>query len=168
MNELKKAATHEAGHAVVAEAMGFRVHSATIEPSGEFLGGVFIENAMPEHRQPLTARETEQLERVMVFLYAGYLAECRVCPREPGPRDHEDQMFMYDCAMVATAGKPTRDQYERAAERAVTAVQACWPMVEAAAAALVAEKTLTGDRLREVLKPYDLAGARAGLTAILF
>jgi len=158
-------AYHEAGHAVVMEAVGVRVRRATIVPSKYESGSVCPHEG-----------ESDPASQVLIDL-VGVLAERRAAGRRPRLTFPSatavsyfhvkgdlieygaavDGLNAWEAAAVIAPSHRERTAYLRWQwERAAAMVERRWVEVEAVAAALLKRKTLYGSEVRRVIRAAHL------------
>ena len=148
-------AFHEAGHAVAARDRGFRLHRATIVPSGDYAG--IVEHSNPlrgidlgSDRSPLARLRAE--DAIIVHL-AGPAAQRRYKPRSyrsyHGKIDYERALGL----AVAQNGpfEAAKAQLRWLEIVARDMIEQQWHFVESVAEALLEKGTLSGAQLRRVL-----------------
>ena len=132
-------AYHEAGHAVVALALGRPVHKVSILPSRDKLGWC-------EYKKGVFRPSDDWLEREVLIALAGMAAEARhtgTYAREEAGRDLKFARSL----LVSRAGDRRADRLERrllAKVEALLGDDETWAAVEAVAAALLASGEISG------------------------
>lgn len=129
--ELERTAYHEAGHQVVTYRLGFYTHTTTIRPVPGVAG-----SAQGEGYWADGSRDADYI----VTLYAGFAAESRHDPEAAdscgscGDDEEAKELLQY-----SDLGEPECRQ------RANDLVAEYWPEIEAVAAQLLEDETLTGE-----------------------
>ncbi len=132
-------AYHEAGHAVVALALGRPVHKVSILPTRDRLGWC-------EYRKGVFRPTEDWLEREVLIALAGMAAEARhtgTYAREEASRDLKFARSL----LVSRAGDRRADRLERrflAKVEAMLGDDELWAAVEAIAAALLVSGEISG------------------------
>jgi hypothetical protein len=148
LRELKRAAHHEAGHAVIAYAYGFRPYLATIAATtDEFEGQVRIEISTFAMLYP------PALAKRLVYILAGIAAQDRYSRSSHaflcGAGDLEQFKNEWCKLHILTEGKCGRDyEFEQMARRAVNQF---WYAIRDFASVLLERNTLEGDELDQTL-----------------
>jgi hypothetical protein len=146
-----RAAHHEAGHCVAAEATGVPVKRATIEPAGG--GRVLIRKGIVGDIRTV-AEFKRAVEDKVVVLLSGPVAECfYVC-------DDVDELHKYGSTDLARAAEWHERQgldLPRLRRRAADLVERRWDEVARVARALTARGTLTGSEIQKAMSGGDLA-----------
>jgi hypothetical protein len=124
-------AFHEAGHAIVALALGSKVRVVEIAPRP---------HAHCAHRTPTNKAITA---------LAGDLAEQRACPNSPWDADVDFQVACGVAEHLAPAAP--LDALEAFRDRSQTLLDRHWREVEAVAGALLVYKSLTGDQVAGII-----------------
>ncbi len=138
-SELVATAYHEAGHAVVALALGRPVHRVTVRPNADRLGQCEFKKG---RHQPTD----DGLEDEILISLAGMAAEARatgIYERGGAVRD----LRFARSLMLQRASERGLDRYERrmlAKVENLLADDGHWRAVEAIAAELVAKETISG------------------------
>jgi hypothetical protein len=169
MSERELVAYHEAGHAVVAHALGLPVESVTIKPSPEddTLGSSAISAGAARREAERMAYDYSAVWRSLVLTVAGPVAQALEASRKPfagpSPRiDWNDAQFGMDlmdavdsCLSLGYPGEDgtvdtTAVLYEAEAAACVL-LRSRWGEVEDLAEHLLKAKTLSGDEVRAIL-----------------
>ena len=151
--ELVATAYHEAGHAVVALALGRPVHRVTVRPTADRLGQCEFKKG---RHQPTD----DWLEDEILISLAGLAAEARatgVYERAGAVRD----LRFARSLMLQRASKRGLDRYERrmlAKVENLLADDGHWRAVEAIAAELVAKETISGRQALHLLEQAARTG----------
>lgn len=149
---LEARARHEAGHAVVAEAMGHEVLSATIRP--DYLtgsGGSVATRLLPQDDEegPVPASRSE-----VAISLAGHLAQGEAHDYRLGSA-HDDYSNAVRVALMTSLseeGVGVEDVLRDARALAEGALAERPEAVEAVASELLQNESLTGDRIREIIR----------------
>ena len=134
---LERAAIHESGHAVVAEALGLTVDAIEITPGR---GETYLRN-YPESRE------------TALMLLAGYAAEARYDGEEfslVGHLGSDDYVRAHDL-LIFKLGLTGRILID-VRDATVILVEGLWPQITKLAEALKARQTVTGDVVRAMLR----------------
>ncbi len=143
-------AYHEAGHAVVAFALGRPIHKVTIAPNQNYLGACQIQKGRFKPTK-------DWLEDEMLILFAGMVAEAQVtgqyCPRGAA----QDLRGIRRYALMRAGGDRQVERLERRmldkTEHLLSDV-ATWEAVKLIAAELIKHTTISGRAARHF---YELA-----------
>lgn len=140
----RRFAVHEAGHAIVAIELGLPVHSVSIEPDGT--GSV----ARAEIGQTL------DLRKFVTINLAGWLAESIDNGRQPLPDGrasaaHDDARIENELLGAFLSVKDPDTFRQECSDHADRILMGRWPQVDILAAALLAERVLGGERVRDLL-----------------
>jgi len=185
-------AYHEAGHAAAHVALDVPIRSATIVPDGGTRGSVvgvplpkyvldwFAEGGLSFY-VPVPLRVRDRLERQIMILFAGELAQERETGTTEGSAvtlEHPehgivivdgDEHVILDLVDRLSYGDDDRSAYYawlRARTAVLLSVDEVWAMVDAIAAGLIEHKKLSGRQVRhhlhEVSLGVDLARERLG------
>ncbi len=151
-SDLRLVATayHEAGHAVMALALGRPIQKVTVAPNQNYLGACQIQKGRFKPTK-------DWLEDEILILFAGMVAESQVtgryCPRGAS----QDLRGIRRYVLMRTSGDAQVDRLERRlldkAEH-LLADAATWKAVESIAAELLKCETISGRAARHF---YDLA-----------
>jgi hypothetical protein len=165
MTSSRSTAYHEAGHAVVRRRLGLGVTGASIVEDDETVGRVhgyapgakYLEQLEIGMEVAFDGRTRKRIEQEIMCAWAGTLAEERLgelneAQRAVGARD--DVEVIRELAWRLHQGndyeaEPFVEWLRRRTE-GVLARELVWVQVEAVAEALLAERTLSGRRFREV------------------
>ena len=163
---LARTAYHEAGHVVVAMALGLPVERVTIRPTETLRGSVRLD--LPDYDAPGPILTPEQRVTIgiaeLAFSLGGPIAEAIAFGAEDTGswRDHAEA----DAAVDRTcdvAGVLSRQWRSWASARVESYLRQNWPLVERLVVALLMKPTLSGARVREITGPVP----RLDLTATL-
>lgn len=138
-------AYHEAGHAVVALALGRPVHKVSILPNRDRLGWC-------EFRKGVFRPSEDWLEREVLIALAGMAAEARHTGTYAREEARTDLKFARSL-LVSRAGDRRADRLERrllAKVEALLADDGVWAAVEAIVAALRASGEISGRAARHL------------------
>lgn len=150
MNDGSTAATayHEAGHAVVALALGRPVHRVSILPDRERLGVCFF-------GKPIFRPTEDWLEREMLIALAGMAAEARFTGADAWAGAAKDEQYAASLARERTGNAR---QAERLLRRALAKVEhllartAHWLAVERIARELIQAGAISGRAARHLFE----------------
>ena len=166
---LARSAYHEAGHAVVALALGLPIKKVTIEPTETLRGSVSLDLAdddAPE--ESLTPAQRVKLGIVeLSWALAGPLAEeIALGEADAGSRrDYRDADQAVE-RTDATMGTLPWQWRHWAATRVESYLRQNWDLVERLAVALLMQRTMTGTRVLEIVggvPPLDTAAVQKGI-----
>lgn len=161
--ELARVAHHEAGHAVVAFALGQHIGRVTIVPdkdkgsAGEAKRRV-LKVAREQERRSLTFREEQQLRDEIVSRFAGAQAEARfrgVVLQEvldEGTAEHDYEPVYTFAQALEGSLVPRTALLDYLQARAADLVDLHWFLIEALAVELLAHKALSGSAILRVLR----------------
>jgi ATP-dependent Zn protease len=150
--EATATAYHEAGHAVVALAVGRPVHKVSIRPKADWLGRC-------EFRKPLVRPSDDWLEDEILIALAGLAAEARHTGTYDRDAAGRDLRYVRKLA-AQRASERALDRFERrmlAKTENLLADDANWEAVEAIAAELLKLGEISGRAARHL---YDRATDR--------
>jgi ATP-dependent Zn protease len=155
--ERVRTAYHEAGHAVVHDALGIEVESVSIHPDGHTLGRVQL------------VRGGDAIDMVVALL-AGRIAE-ESCPAGPLPTGDRGDWRMIDSLLDSWVPDPI-DQYrlwQKLDRRARELVAQEWSAIERVAELLLECEEIDGERVsvphmkgRTIRESEDREGAPSG------
>jgi hypothetical protein len=140
-------AYHEAGHAVVALALGRPVHGVTIQPSREHQG-------VCEYRKGVFRPSEDWLEREILIALGGVAAEARYTGTYAWEQATRDQRYVRTLA-EQRAGPRHAERLERrllAKVEHLLAQEGHWRAVELIAAELLRRRTLSGRAVRHLFE----------------
>jgi hypothetical protein len=146
---------HEAGHAVIAQMLGVRVHLISIEPGEHWDGFVRHEKVLSKAQAYVLpdGRKRLRAERLMQIALAGPLAQRRYrrCSFRSA-HARSDYENVTDLALSICGSERSTDAYLRWLSIVVTeAVDRHWPIIDVVAKELFERRTLTGTALRELV-----------------
>jgi hypothetical protein len=157
----KATAYHEAGHAVVSRYTGREMKHVTIRPDRTTLGHVRLAKDRRLHRAlrdcidhmgAVTPGKKDAIERLVIILFAGGIAEKKQSRRKCFARsdiDHRQAMDLVES--LSSCHKELEAWAHLLWVRAESCVALWWPEIKAVAAALLERETLTGDEVKEIL-----------------
>ena len=159
-NELVGTAYHEAGHAVAALVLSLPLDTVTIEGFSKFWNP--IARCEPDTLGP---NERSIIEKAIVMWLAGYYAEQRACPQNDAKFGAQGCIevasdFAELLAIQPGADANAKDIFSRGSNRARRLAAEGMEMIADVAELLIAERTVTGERLVEVLGADRIAKAR--------
>ena len=147
---LRATAYHEAGHAVMALALGRPIQKVTVAPNQNYLGACQIQKGRFKPTK-------DWLEDEILILFAGMVAESQVTGRYCPKGASQDLRGIRRYVMMRTGGERQVERLERRlldkAEH-LLADAATWKAVESIAAELLKSETISGRAARHF---YDLA-----------
>lgn len=147
-------AYHEAGHAVVALALGRPVHRVSVRPSEQWLGRC-------EFQKGTWRRSQDPVETEILIMLAGLAAESRHSGRYAWDGAERDLWAVRELTERRASGTK---QFERLERRLLDKTEhlldqpGLWPAVEAIAAELLQHTTISG---RSARHHFDLSLAKA-------
>jgi len=163
-------AYHEAGHAVIGEALGVHMKTTSIVPGEGFDGQV-------RFRRVLRASDLDgsgngdrtrlRIERQIMVSYAGEAAQRRHRPRSVRPHHYQsDYQIIADLLRSLWAPGPSADAFAKwLALRTAEMVALHWPQIKRVAAALMERGSLSGEEVREAMwgpqRAVDSEGVKA-------
>lgn len=153
--KLQATAHHEAGHAVVAFLLGFRVTSATIVPGSDYAGMVVYRPRGKVDLKSATAVMRIKAEDWIISILAGDIAQRRYDPRSSrhwhgtADRSHATDIALSLCG----SGESATAYLAWLSIRTKDMVHGRWPIVEKIATLLLERKTISGDELRAAILP---------------
>ncbi len=153
---IRQTAIHEAGHAVAAFLLREKIKYVTIRPTQDSHGHMmhhvvrFARNEMFDD----SLRGRDRAERRIMTCFAGQIAQRKHAPRSRwrlgGSHDHEQAMELF--FHIDPPDQKARELYLALLWRQTEyLVEQHWKEIEAVAAALLEEETLSRDRTREVI-----------------
>lgn len=145
-------AYHEAGHAVVAIALGRSFRKVTIVPDEDSLGHV-LHRPFPKGFRPdidVDLRSERRIRQSVLCSLAGMAAERRGCGRATG---YSEDLSRADDMMSYLSARPSVEQlwYRLLQAQTEATLEQWWPGVEALCAALLARRTIPGPRARAIV-----------------
>jgi ATP-dependent Zn protease len=160
MTEMRATAYHEAGHAVVADRLGYGFSTVSIIPDADDATHGRIVFSCPvlasDPNLGLTLRQEERVRNNIVVTLAGGIAEERFCGK---PTDEitlgtqSDRDSVTDLAFrMAGSTAECQALLDWLATRADNIVTHRWPQIEAVAAALVERRRLSGTEARLIIR----------------
>jgi hypothetical protein len=155
-------AYHEAGHAVVAIALGRSFRKVTIVPDEDSLGHV-LHRPFPKGFRPdidVGSRNEHRIRQSVMCSLAGMAAERRGCGRATG---YSEDLRRADDMMSYLSARPTVERLWCRLLLAQTeaTLEQWWPGVEALCAALLARRTILGSHARAIVL-NAMAGTHGG------
>lgn len=146
-----KTAYHEAGHAVVAEALGRRVKSVEVDSQG----GLMRTQRLPKfdlRRSPRSLRERWEREREAIIYFAGLIAEEGLT----GKRTLSGVGNDFEAVERILSRKHSREEEVTAYgrwlyERCVSILQQNWAAVERLAETLATVRKINGKAIRKLI-----------------
>jgi hypothetical protein len=160
VRQIERTAYHEAGHAVAAIAERRGIKTVSIEPTAEYMGRVQMVKAdLPDdlgvgHGGPVSPRTELWVGRELRIDLAGPLAERRFVGRYNRAGAGGDHANVVNLGSCLHHGE-TLDRYiayMRERTRAFIEHPLQWVRVEAIAEELLARRTITGTRARELYR----------------
>jgi len=129
------AAYHEAGHAVVALALGYRCYSVAIEDGGR-------------------AVCDEPAEHALALLIASFIAEAKCTGEADIWRDEEDRVRAADLALWIARGdmNTASSLLSTVTEQTRARVEEHWAEIETIANALVEKRKLSGEEILTLIR----------------
>jgi Peptidase family M41 len=162
-HNLERTAYHEAGHAVVAMKLDRRFHHVTIEPGDGSLGHVlhekFSRRFRPDIELGFRARET--IDDHCLISMAGMAADSRFIGRDTWDGGGQDTHQAIDLAARLGYDNQVLGHYipfMRARVDGLMRSDRVWSQVQAVAAALLEQRTLTWDQAKEVYRAAMFPG----------
>jgi hypothetical protein len=156
-------AFHEAGHAVAHFDLEIPIGYVTIVPKGDSLGRATGRRPRWFDPDEVSARMQWHVQREIVSLYAGPIAESKMtgAGNHAGAEgDHHTIVQLADC--VVGGAEELQAFISWLEIRSTNLVEHRWFAIEAVAQALLNEKRMTGKRVAEVVRQSNLdAMARA-------
>ena len=147
---LRATAFHEAGHAVMALALGRPIQKVTVAPNQNYLGACQIQKGRFKPTK-------DWLEDEILILFAGMVAESQVTGRYCPNGAAQDLRGIRRYVLMRTGGERQVERLERRlldkAEHLLADV-ATWKAVESIATELLKNETISGRAARHF---YDLA-----------
>jgi len=140
-------AYHEAGHAVVALALGRPIQRVSVRQNHEHLG-------VCEHRQGMLRPSEDWLEREILIALGGIAAEARHTGNYAWDQAARDQQYVRRLA-IQRAGERQADRLERrllAKAEHLLAQEGNWRAVELIAAELLRRGTISGRAARHLFE----------------
>lgn len=151
---LRATAYHEAGHAVMALALGRPIQKVTIAPNQNYLGACQIQKGRFKPTK-------DWLEDEMLILFAGMVAESQVTGRYCPNGASQDLRGIRRYALMRASGESQVERLERRLldkTEHLLADTATWQAVELVAEELLKSETISGRAARHF---FDLAEQRA-------
>jgi hypothetical protein len=150
-------AYHEAGHAVIAHALGYKPHSVTVVPTVDFHGHAVHSNPLYGIQLDIDGSDGARLraEKAIVICFAGPLAQQRYNPRS-WRRHHgqADYDLICDLGMRVCGSAQQVAAFLRWLEIvAREKVEAQWPRITNIAEILLKRKHLRGAEFMVALQP---------------
>jgi ATP-dependent Zn protease len=158
LQKLRATAYHEAGHAVVSLERGHSVQSATIIPNeDDGTLGICQNSRPPKWFKPDEGngfREQRWIEARVIILMAGMVAEREVCGRNNWVGANHDHQHAVDLASSMYDGAVLDRFVAFMLERTRSLIRgpAIWLKIEATAAALIEQRTLSGKRITQTCR----------------
>jgi hypothetical protein len=151
---LAEIARHEAGHAVVGSKLGLRLRSVTIEREGNTLGCCSW-NDVPLHmlrdeRAVMTAAGPCAACVVLGWRPTDAFSEAEDSP-SVGRHWEDDRFVVMGLVMAGDDDDANRERFVYVIERAARQVERWRLQIDSVAAALIQERTLSGDSIRKLL-----------------
>jgi len=150
-------AYHEAGHVLAAWTFRIEIKSATIEPGVSFLGQVQHRN-LPRRAYEnaelgmLSPKQQVDFEHFVIVSFAGLVAETKYRGRRNRVTAGDDYNFITERAMTLIPWERSRNAWLAYCEAAAQdMIEASWPCIEAVAAALLHQGTLTADEISTIM-----------------
>ncbi len=133
-DDRKVLAYHEAGHAIVALALGYRCYSVAVENGGK-------------------AVCDEPAEHALALLIASFIAESRCRGEDDIWRDEDDRVRAADLALWIARGDidTASALLSTVTAQAKARVDEHWPQIEIIANALVEKGRLTGEEISTLI-----------------
>jgi ATP-dependent Zn protease len=155
---LQSTAYHEAGHAVAAFHLGFRLRDCTIKPAGSSLGmtrrmgRLYLEGI--EYRS-MTPTLRDRIEREIIQGLAGPVAQRRFAPRSCRHyHASEDYKTAVDTIFrISPSGQEVNAYMQWLKIRAENLVALHWHEIKQVADALMVHETLDGTTIEQVICP---------------
>jgi len=153
-------AYHEAGHAVAALVLSLPLETVTIEGLSKFWNP--IARCEPDTLGP---NERSIIEKAIVMWLAGYYAEQRACPQNDAKFGAQGCIevasdFAELLAIQPGADEKAKDIFRRSSNRARRLAAESLEMIADVAELLIAERTVTCERVVAVLGADRIAKAR--------
>lgn len=142
-DEPARTAYHEAGHFIVAHALGMKPRRVTIARRGESLGRV---HCAPGYATDGSSAEgdDERMEHDAIYSLAGYLAEKRFSESADVEMARHDLEHAGELAeRLSGSAAEVERRYNALMARAAEAVEKNWPQIEKVAGALLERRTLS-------------------------
>lgn len=165
-DELVGTAYHQAGHAVVALVLGLPLNVVTLEQHDHRAGIVGVDNPTAD-RDPdnLSADEYSLLEKAIVMYLAGYYAEKCACPQNDAKFGAQGDIevasdFAGLLAIQPGAKADAKGIFSQGSHRARRLAAEGMEMIADVAELLIAERTVTCERVVAVLGADRIAKAR--------
>lgn len=154
---LRATAYHEAGHAVAAHVQGIKIRKATIKAEGDTLGGVEVVQLSQAtvaalERGRVTPAQRARIEADVIIDVAGAVAEHRHRGRYSRVGSTMDRDNVAN--KLLRLSNDAKEAYLYAAwlqQRTLNLIEYYWWAVEAVAQALLANETLTSERIAQVI-----------------
>jgi len=144
--ELKRAASHEAGHAAVSVHLGMRFHPVTIHSSGMYDGSLEPDLSLEDE-----SRAAEIARKQVVIAYAGAAAQRMLHPEQPESQiiqcSESDQTKIKG---IVTDFPSIGTELEQAEREAASLVQQLRNVVRAIANALLSKRILTWEEAKRI------------------
>jgi hypothetical protein len=141
---LNATAYHEAGHAVMALALGRPIHRVTVVPNQNYLGACQIQKGRFKPTQ-------DWLEDEILILFAGMVAEAQVTGRYCPTGASQDLRGIRRYALMRAGGERQVERLERRLldkTEHLLADAATWLAVQSIAAELLKSETISGRAAR--------------------
>jgi ATP-dependent Zn protease len=156
---LAKTAHHEAGHAVAHIKLDVPFRKVTIEPGEDYLGQVSAYGFGKAFQERMatgypTARDRDRLEREIICILAGPLAEYRFARRRGhvgATSDHRNIVEILFCLCAQNEMQAFVKWLEVRTENLLHA-PGVWPAMKSVAKALLERKTLTQAEVRSIFQ----------------
>ena len=143
MESLEATAYHEAGHAVVALALGRQVHSVSILPNRDHLG-------ICEFKKGSFRPSEDWIEREMLIALGGVAAEARHTGEHAWDAARRDWQYVHSLAIERAGERRAERMIQRLLSKAehLLSRDEHWRAVELIAADLLARSTISGRAAR--------------------
>jgi ATP-dependent Zn protease len=161
MVTLETLATHEAAHAAVATALGVPIGSVSLTPESGEHGGITRGGAEADRRRLFRAVGFHEFaEREAKVLLAGRLAETKEFGTHATGASDERGARGIAMLLCHSEGEE-KELLARLAAETSALLDRIWPATEAIAKALLDERHLEGDDLREIWEAHSIVQGKA-------